>query len=129
MYSKGGGKNGKYGWVPKVDSITAASYIPVQVYEHTIGRKFCATTQAALLRGRKKSYAFVQPTAFLCSTRSLPKAITADLEASVEDMQDFRALLAVNAAVRGVVEKLRKAPRRKRGGEPGGQADEDEDDE
>jgi hypothetical protein len=34
VYSKSGGKNGKHGRVEGVSSITAASYIPSQVFEH-----------------------------------------------------------------------------------------------
>ncbi|KAF8164695.1 hypothetical protein B0H34DRAFT_633518, partial [Crassisporium funariophilum] len=40
IYSKGGGNHGKHGWVKHVASITAASNIVIQVYQHHFGTKF-----------------------------------------------------------------------------------------
>ncbi|KAG1717936.1 uncharacterized protein EDB91DRAFT_1009478, partial [Suillus paluster] len=45
FYSKGGGKNGKHAWTDSASSITAVSYIAVQVYEHMIGPQFRSAQQ------------------------------------------------------------------------------------
>ncbi|KAG8724339.1 hypothetical protein FRC09_019933 [Ceratobasidium sp. 395] len=37
MYSKGGGKAGKYSWVPNASSISGVSYLFVQLWEHWKG--------------------------------------------------------------------------------------------
>jgi hypothetical protein len=46
MYSKTGGKNGKHCWTEEASSITAVSYIPVQLLEPIMSRHFRAVPHA-----------------------------------------------------------------------------------
>ncbi|KAJ6611423.1 hypothetical protein B0H10DRAFT_1809601, partial [Mycena sp. CBHHK59/15] len=43
MYSKNSGKAGAHSWVSACDSISALSYIVVQVYQHSYRQQFKVT--------------------------------------------------------------------------------------
>jgi hypothetical protein len=45
FYSKSGGKNRKHCWAGEASSITAVSYIPIQLFEYIISRHFRAIPQ------------------------------------------------------------------------------------
>ncbi|RDX45703.1 hypothetical protein OH76DRAFT_1486179 [Lentinus brumalis] len=108
VYSKGGGKHGRNGWVAVIESVSAASYIAIQVYDHTFGRQFCGSTSEAMARCRKKSYALIDPHLLLCKTRHPPKPVAGDLQVSPEDVQDFSRLKAVLPRLLAVVKELKK---------------------
>jgi hypothetical protein len=63
--SKSGGKNGTHCWVPEISSIAAISYMPAQLFEHFIGRQFCAVPQIMTLL-QVKQFALLPATAILC---------------------------------------------------------------
>ena len=43
IYAKSGGKNGKHGWVPQIASITSASNLSVQLFQHMFRNQFRIT--------------------------------------------------------------------------------------
>ncbi len=122
MYSKGGGKYGRNGWVSEIESVSAASNIAVQVYDHTFGRQFCGSTSQGMSRCRKKSYALIDSHLLLCKTRNPPRPVAGDLQVSPEDVQEYSRLQAVLPTLLAAVKELKKKQSKKT-------APEDDDDE
>ncbi|OJT05547.1 hypothetical protein TRAPUB_3634 [Trametes pubescens] len=70
-----------------------------------------------MLRGRRKSYAHIEPFEFLCRTRHKVKVVGDELEVSAEDGQDIGTFKRRRESIGVVVEELRKSQRSPAGGE------------
>ena len=69
--TKLGGKNSMHCWIPKVLSITAVSYAPVQLFKHITGCQFCAVPQALTLL-QVKQFTLLPAASFLCVSDDTP---------------------------------------------------------
>jgi hypothetical protein len=72
--AKSGGKNGKHCWTGEASSITALSYIPVQLFEHIISRHFRAVPQA-MAALQISQFAHLPSTSFLCLLDESPTTL------------------------------------------------------
>ncbi|KAJ7828434.1 hypothetical protein B0H13DRAFT_1656272 [Mycena leptocephala] len=114
VYSKTGGKNGKHAWVSDCSSITAASNIPMQVYEHMSGGRQFRTVSQALQHLSVPQFALVPSTSFLCLLSSAPEPINAGLRLSVSDSAHFKTINGRSADIATAVKSL--TARKKSGG-------------
>jgi hypothetical protein len=93
FYSKTGGKHGKHGSITESTSISAVSYIAVQLFEFMHGRQFRHIPEMTS-RLQTKQFAILPSMPFLCllsvSLKVHPKSGT--LELTQEDIDRFKAL-------------------------------------
>ena len=128
IYSKGGGKHGRHGWVPVVNSVSSISFSPMQVYEYSKRRReFIASSPSAIALGREKTYSHITPAMLLCQVKHTPKALGTNYEkydVSAEDMQEFLLFEKNSEKIQEVAKELGRTRRRKGTG-----TDEDHEDE
>ena len=94
MYSKTGGKNGKHADITESSSISAVSYMALEIFRFNVGRQFHPVSDATS-RFHTVQFALLPSTSFLCLVDSKPKFKTPQLE-PVEllpaDFERFRSL-------------------------------------
>ena len=111
--TKSGGKNGTHCWVPEVSSITAVSYVPVQLFEHVIGRQFRAVPQALTLL-QVKQFTLLPAASFLCVLDDTPWNImeTQNLQISAADTARFDRLTKHTQNIISVLKNINSKPRK-----------------
>ncbi|KAF8872673.1 hypothetical protein CPB84DRAFT_1829734 [Gymnopilus junonius] len=92
VYSKGGGKNGKHGYVDSVSSVAAASNIVIQVFQYHFGSRFYDKPHMSHPFPQLYCFDIIPSTLFLCTLHSSPIAGQLGLEVSSEDITLFKAL-------------------------------------
>jgi hypothetical protein len=107
MSSKSGGKNGTHCWVPKISSITAISYKPVQLFEHFIGCQFHAVPHVMTLL-QVKQFALLSATSILCVLETTPWRImeSENLQISVFDTNCFDKLVRQTQNTKSMIKNM-----------------------
>ena len=92
FYQKGGGKNGRHGWVPSTPSIHSLSNICVQLFEYAYLRTFREVREAdARLQTRR--FELIPACQFLTILQRTPRlSLGVDIEVSEEDRTIFHRL-------------------------------------
>jgi len=111
IYSKSGGKNGKHCWVSDSSSISANSYVPVQVFEHMHSQQFRAVHQA-LQYLQVKRFTLLPAHSFLCTLDTAPQAIMANLKVSAKDYERFQILHRHAQKIVSAIKDINSRPRR-----------------
>jgi len=107
IYTKTGGKNGKYSWVPSIANVSRAAALHVQLFRHVFRNRF-SWTHNHPVPGMKR-FEVIAPWQLLC-TVSTPKALPSEviLEGSC-DRATFEALarsrLAISVCMREFIPK------------------------
>lgn len=125
IYSKSGGKNGTHSWVAEASSVAAISYIPVQIFEHVIGRHFRAIPQT-LTWLQVKQFTLLPASAFLCVLDSAPWRImeTQNFQVSVTDSTRYDKLVKQEQKIILILKSINS--RRRKGAEEANEREEDE---
>ena len=91
---KSGAKNGKHGWVPHIASITSASNISVQLFQHMFRNQFriaySPDTSSHSHTLSISRFALLQSTSFLFTLTSTPKLSQSALHISEADYQWYQ---------------------------------------
>ena len=91
IYAKSGGKNGRHGWVPHIASISSASNISVQLFQHMFRNQFRITHSPDASSPISISrFALLQSTSFLFTLTSTPKLSQMALQISEADSQWYQ---------------------------------------
>ena len=105
LYSKSGGQHGKHGAVVNSPSITALSYIGVQVFGHSHSRWFTYIPQKTS-QLQTKQFALLPPKRLLLCLGS-PANVneTQVTEVSQDDHLEFKSLLGAVALIKKALDK------------------------
>ena len=123
IFSKTGGTNGKHAAKPAVESIAAASYIDVQIYEHIMASQFWTIPEATSLL-QTVQYAKIRSHKFLCIIQGMPNISDSDVSLSGIDTKLFDTLRAEQAKIKKAMELFGK--RKPKGSRVGDGEDDDE---
>jgi hypothetical protein len=116
VYSKGGGKGGKHGWVASVPSITAASNIVIQVYQHQgFGGKFFDTPMSMHAFPQLHCFDIIPSSAFLCVLHAAPSTVERGLQISAHDYEIFKDLNSKREKIATAMKAFKKRPRANNG--------------
>jgi hypothetical protein len=105
FYQKGGGKNGRHGWILSTPNIHSVSNVGVQLFEYAYLRMFRAVHEADALLQTKR-HELIPARQLLTVLQKTPRApLGADIEISEEDCVVFR-LLKTNVSQIGLTLKF-----------------------
>lgn len=94
LYSKTGGKNGKHSAITESSTITAISYLGVQLYQYRLGRQFRSVPDATAIF-QTKQFLLLPSIQFLCLVDSkipLQQSTSPFIDLRSEDLDRYRAL-------------------------------------
>jgi len=120
MYSKTGGKNGKHADITESSSISAVSYMALEIFRYNVGRQFHPVSDATS-RFHTVQFALLPSTSFLCLVNSKPmrSGQSQPVDLSPVDIERFRSL-------KNGVDKLHSAMKSFKKRTPGGNSESQE---
>ena len=107
MYSKTGGKNGKHADITESSSISAVSYLAVQIFQYNVSRQFSIFTTMPF---QTKQFLHLPPHQFLCLVESkvLLTPGSPFVEISLADFTRFRTLESGQRELEAALKAFRK---------------------
>ncbi|KAH7904198.1 hypothetical protein BJ138DRAFT_1240158 [Hygrophoropsis aurantiaca] len=107
LYTKGAGKNGKHSAVLQVDTITAISYVGVQLFQQLFRQQFRAIPEATALF-QCHQFAHLPSMAFLCVLVQSLKITPTGFDLNATDLTLFETLKSASAKLTNVVKISRR---------------------
>ena len=108
MYSKSGGLNGKHSAVTDVSSVTALSYVGLQVFGHSHGRWFTRIPAVTAQLQTKQFALLPQSNLLLLLQVTVQLNQTQLVEVSSQDINEFDTMVAQKRAIETVLEKYKE---------------------